>query len=77
MYASLLAATSGAFDKVPLEKIKVAEDALHRELKAKHAKVIEAVNTGDKPTDEQQEAILKVAKSVASSYTPDAKEAKA
>ncbi|MBC7707997.1 F0F1 ATP synthase subunit alpha [Polaromonas sp.] len=77
MYASLLAATSGAFDKVPLEKIKAAEDALHRELKAKHTKVIEAVNTGDKPTDEQQAAILKVAKSVASSYIPDAKEEKA
>ena len=76
MYSSLLAATSGAFDKVPLDKIKAAEDALHRELKAKHAKVIEAVNTGDKPSDEQQEAILKVAKSVASSYTPDAKEDK-
>lgn len=73
MYSSLLAATSGAFDKVPLEKIKVAEDALHRELKSKHAKVIEAVNTGDKPSDEQQAAILKVAKSVASSYTPDEK----
>lgn len=76
MYSSLLAATSGAFDKVPLDKIKAAEDALHRELKAKHAKVIEAVNTGDKPSDEQQEAILKVAKSVASSYIPDAKEEK-
>ncbi len=73
MYSSLLAATSGAFDKVPLDKIKTAEEALHRELKAKHAKVIEAVNSGDKPTDEQQEAILKVAKSVASSYTPDEK----
>ena len=73
MYASLLAATSGAFDKVPLEKIKVAEEALHRELKSKHAKVIEAVNSGDKPTDEQQETILKVAKSVASSYTAEEK----
>lgn len=77
MYSSLLAATSGAFDKVPLDKIKTAESALHRELKAKHAKVIDAVNTGDKPTDEQQETILKVAKSVASSYTSDAKGEKA
>ena len=77
MYASLLAATSGAFDKVPLDKIKVAEEAMHRELKAKHPKVIEAVNTGDKPSDEQQATILKIAGSVASSYTPDAKEEKA
>ena len=73
MYSSLLAATSGAFDKVPLDKIKVAEDALHRELKAKHSTVIEAVNSGDKPSSDQQETILKVAKSVASSYMLDEK----
>src|ERR1700690_2706727 len=53
MYASLYAANQGAFDSVPLEKIKPAEDALHRELKTKHAKLIEALNTGDKPTDAQ------------------------
>src|ERR1700690_937783 len=53
MYASLLAATEGCFDAVPLEKIKPAEAALHRELKTKHAKLIEALNTGDKPTDAQ------------------------
>jgi F-type H+-transporting ATPase subunit alpha len=77
MYASLLAATSGAFDKVPLEKIKIAESAMHRELKSKHAKIIDAINTGDKPSDDNQAVILKVAKSVASSYTPDTEKAKA
>jgi F-type H+-transporting ATPase subunit alpha len=76
MYSSLLAATHGVFDKVPIEKVKLAEGALHRELQAKHAKVVEAVNTGDKPTDEQNEAILKVAKSVASSYVADTEKAK-
>ena len=39
MYASLLAATQGCFDKVPVEKIKLAEEALLRELKTKHAKL--------------------------------------
>jgi F-type H+-transporting ATPase subunit alpha len=73
MYAMLLAATKGAFDKVPLDKVKVAEEALFRELKSKHAKVIDHVNTGDKPTDDQVDAMLKVAKSVASTY--EAKEA--
>ncbi len=72
MYASLLAATSGAFDRVPLEKIKVAEEALHRELKSKHAKLTEALNTGGKPTDSDNEAVLKVAKSVAASYVEKA-----
>ena len=68
MYASLLAATEGAFDVVPIEKIKPAEQALHRELKSKHAKLITALDTGDKPTDEQKATVLKVAKSVAESY---------
>lgn len=68
MYSSLLAATSGAFDKVPLEKIKSAEEALHRELKSKHAKLTDALNTGGKPTDADNEAVLKVAKSVAATY---------
>lgn len=68
MYASLYAATQGAFDSVPLEKIEAAELSLHRELKSKQAKLIEALNTGDKPTDAQNETILKIAKTVASSY---------
>ncbi len=69
MYASLLAATSGAFDKVPLDKIKAAEEAMHRELKAKHAKLTDTINTGDKVADADNEAVLKVAKSVAATYT--------
>lgn len=68
MYAMLLAATSGAFDTVPLDKIKAAEDALFRELKSKQKKVIEAVNTGDKVSDENQKVILDTAKSIAKSY---------
>ncbi|HSX36664.1 MAG TPA: F0F1 ATP synthase subunit alpha [Patescibacteria group bacterium] len=68
MYASLLAATQGAFDSVPLEKIKVAEESLYRELKAKHAKLTETLNTGDKPTDEQNDTVLKVAKQIAETY---------
>ncbi len=68
MYSSLLAATEGCFDKVPLEKLKTAEESLHRELKSKHAKLVETTNTGDKVSDEDQAAIIKVAKSVAETY---------
>jgi F-type H+-transporting ATPase subunit alpha len=76
MYASLYAGTQGVFDTVPLEKIKAADAALHRELKSKHAKLVEALNTGDKPTDAQNEELLKVAKRVADTYkeTKKAKE---
>lgn len=73
MYTSLLAATEGAFDVVPVDKIKPAEEALHRELKTKHAKLTETLNKGDKPTDEQKATVLKVAKSIAESYKPIAK----
>jgi F-type H+-transporting ATPase subunit alpha len=77
MYSSLLAASKGAFDVVPVEKVKDAEAALHRELKSKHAKLVETVNTGDKQTDATNDAILKVAKSIAESYKPAKKAAKA
>jgi F-type H+-transporting ATPase subunit alpha len=68
MYCSLLAATKGCFDKVPLERVKAAEEALLNELKSKHAKLAEALNTGDKPTDEQNDQIVKVAQTIAKSY---------
>lgn len=68
MYGSLLATNKGCFDNVPFEKVKAAEEALLRELKDKHKNLIDAVNTGDKPTDEQNDEIVKVATSVAKSY---------
>lgn len=73
MYSSLLAATEGCFDSVPLEKIKTAEEALHRELKANHKKLIDRVNTGDKVSDEDQAAIAKTAKAIADSYADKGK----
>ena len=77
MYVSLLAATRGCFDEIPIEKIKPAEQALHRELKSKHDKLIKELNTGDKPTDAQNDTVLKAAKSVAESYKETKKTAKA
>ena len=55
-------------------QIPVADrEALLRELKSKHAKLTEAINTGDKPTDDQNEQVMKVAKQVAASYQTAAK----
>ena len=59
MYTSLYAANNGCFDEVPLDKVKLAEEAIHRELKAKHAKLTDELNTGDKPTEAQSAAVLK------------------
>lgn len=68
MYSVLYAATNGVFDKVPLEKVEVARESILRELKSKHAKLVDALNTGDKPSDEQNETVLKVAKTIADTY---------
>ena len=76
MYATLYAAGQGAFDAVPLEKVKPAQAALLRELKAKHAKLTDNLNTGDKPTDAQNDELLKVAKSVSESYKETKKASK-
>ena len=75
MYVSLYAANNGCFDDLPLEKVKLAEDAIHRELKAKHAKLTGELNTGDKPTDAQNATVLKVAKAVTASYKSEPKQA--
>ncbi|MEJ0073707.1 MAG: F0F1 ATP synthase subunit alpha [Candidatus Saccharibacteria bacterium] len=68
MYSVLYAANNGAFDVVPLDKIDAAREALLRELKSKHAKLVDAINTGDKPTDEQNEQLLKAAKDLTKQY---------
>jgi len=75
MYVSLYAAGNGCFDKVPLEKVKMAEEAIHRELKAKHAKLVTELNTGEKPTDAQNNTVLKVARAVDASYATVTKKA--
>lgn len=68
MYSSLYAANEGAFDKVPVGKIKQAEASLHRELKSKHAKLVETINTGDNVSDENNQTIAEIARQVAETY---------
>ena len=75
MYVTLFAANNACFDSVPLEKVKTAEEALHRELKSKHAKLVEELNSGNKPTDTQNEAVLKVAKAICEGYKIETKKA--
>ncbi len=63
--ASLMAATDGAFDEVPVAKIKDAQASLLHELTSRHKKVVETLAKGDKPTDEAKKAILDTAKEIA------------
>ncbi len=64
----LMAATDGAFDKVPVEKISAAKEALLARLKSKHSKVMSELNKGDKPTDAMKKTILDSAKAIAEEY---------
>lgn len=74
MYAMLLAATRGTLDKVPLEKIKLAQEALLRELSQRHLKLTQELNSGNKPSEEQDKIILNVAKEVALGYLDETKD---
>lgn len=74
MYATLLAANSGAFDKVPVEKIKAAQSALLRELSQRHAKLTDKLNSGDKPDEDTDKTIVDAAKKVSASYSGETKD---
>lgn len=67
--ASVMAATEGAFDDVPVAKIRGAQEALIAELWQDHKKSMQELSRGDKPTDETKELILKVAKKVAKGFS--------
>ncbi len=71
MYATLLAATNGAFDSVPLDKVKTAEANLLIELKHDHAKEMETINTGAEPDEKIQKQIIDIANKIALSYKPE------
>jgi F-type H+-transporting ATPase subunit alpha len=66
--AALMATTAGAFDHVPVEKIKDAEKALLARLHSGSRKDMDELNKGDKPSDAIKDVILKAAEAVAKSY---------
>jgi F-type H+-transporting ATPase subunit alpha len=66
--ASLMAATEGAFDGVPVAKIKAAQASLLQELKSQHKAMVETLGKGDKPTDDMKKTILKVAQDIAEGH---------
>jgi len=68
MYSALLAATEGIFDKVPVDKIKAAEESLLREIKKNHADVLKALEAGNEPPEDIIKKIKTVAEKVAAGY---------
>jgi F-type H+-transporting ATPase subunit alpha len=68
MYSALLAATEGIFDKVPVDKIKAAEESLLREIKKNHADVLKALEAGNEPPEDIIKKIKTFAENVAAGY---------
>jgi F-type H+-transporting ATPase subunit alpha len=68
MYTVLYAATNGCFDKVPLDKLKTAEDNLLRDVKRKTPKIIETLADGSEPDDKSKEQIVTMANEIAKAY---------
>lgn len=66
--ATLLAATEGLFDEVPMEKIATVQHALLTQLDAEYQKDMAELNNGGKPSDATRELILKEAKKIAKGY---------
>lgn len=67
-YVSIHAVTSGAFDNVPTDKIKEAQSALLARLSKDNKKLIDEINTGAKPTDDQTKTLDDVTKKVAKGF---------
>jgi F-type H+-transporting ATPase subunit alpha len=65
---SLMAATKGAFDTVPTEKIKDAQAELISYMEDKHGAVVKTLNKGDKPTEDIEKTVLGAAEKVAKGY---------
>ncbi|HSX35001.1 MAG TPA: F0F1 ATP synthase subunit alpha [Candidatus Saccharimonadales bacterium] len=74
---SLMATNKGAFDHVPVEKIKDAQAELISFMEDKHGAVVKTLNKGDKPTEDIEKTVLEAAEKVAKSYAAAAKPKKA
>jgi F-type H+-transporting ATPase subunit alpha len=71
--AVLMAANEGCFDTVPVEKVKLAQEALLNRLHKDNRKLMDKLNDGDKPNDEMAKTIVKVANEVAKTYKTEEK----
>ncbi len=66
--ASIIAATEGAFDGLDVINIKPAQSALLTELEQKQKTIIERLNKGDKPSDDDKKVITDTAAHIAKQY---------
>jgi F-type H+/Na+-transporting ATPase subunit alpha len=69
--AVLLALTAGLFDDVPLDRMPDAEQAVRKAAAEIPAEVRERLDTGDKLSDEDREAIIEIARQTLSGFSPE------
>lgn len=65
---SIYAVSEGVFDKVPVAKIKAAQEALLTKLWTDHKEDMRTLNTGDKPSDELMATVKKAAVAAAKGF---------
>ena len=68
-----MSATSGAFDVVPVAKIKDAQHELLKFMADKHKDVVKTLDKGDKPDEKLEKTVSEAAQKVAKSYAVTAK----
>ncbi len=65
---SILAATEGAFDGLPNEKVKAAQTALLADVEQQHKALVDKLDKGDKPDDKDKKLIVDSATKIAQQY---------
>jgi F-type H+-transporting ATPase subunit alpha len=68
--AIVVAGTDGVFDKLPIDKIKEAQEKLLHTLESEHKPEMVMLNKGDKPSEKALKVIVDVAKVVAGDLMP-------
>jgi len=65
---SILSATEGTLDNVPIENLRAAQAALLADIQTNHKAVVTALTKGDRPSDETKKTILSAATKIARQY---------
>jgi F-type H+-transporting ATPase subunit alpha len=65
---SIIASTEGALDGIPIEKVKVAQDALIATVEQHHKKLIKQLGEEGEITDEAKKEVVDIAAKVAKQY---------
>jgi F-type H+-transporting ATPase subunit alpha len=66
--ATIIAGTGGALDKVPIDKVKDAQNAFMANLEQHHQNLIKELEKDDTVSDQIKEKVVSVAKQIANQY---------